>query len=87
MAGGVVTTLDDRLAAAIDELDKSVTEVAQLAQELANEAEKLANDALFGEGSTVLPPMAEQHFLLAIAALNQAQAHFKLANYHLIRKD
>lgn len=36
---------------------------------------------LVDDGQTVLSPCAEQHFMLAIAALEQARAHMMLAHY------
>jgi hypothetical protein len=38
-------------------------------------------------GDTVLFPMAEAHFLLAVAALEAARQHFRLADYLQCRKD
>lgn len=55
--------------------------------DLAEAAGKLHDDALFDDGDTVLTPMAEQHFLLGVSALDQAKAHFKLAEYFASRKD
>jgi hypothetical protein len=47
---------------------------------LAEKAGDLHASALFDEGTVVLTPIAEQHFLLAIATLKQAQAFFALAS-------
>ena len=55
--------------------------------DLEKRVEELRNDALFDEGDTVLTPIAEQHYLLAVSALETAMRHFKLAGYWLSRKD
>lgn len=54
---------------------------------VAKRVEDLHADALFDEGDVVLGPMSEQHYLLGLAALEQAKAHFTLANYFAVRKD
>lgn len=60
---------------------------------VAMRVEALHTDALFNEDeqdekpAVLLTPFAEQHYLLGLAALDQAKAHFRLSNYFLIRKD
>jgi hypothetical protein len=55
-------------------------------QELASQAERFRTETLFAEeGSTVLSPEAEQHYLLALAALETAERHFMLAHYAVIK--
>lgn len=52
--------------------------------DLAERLEKLRAECLF-EGDVALPPMAEQHYLLAISAIEQAQRFAKLAHYNLMQ--
>lgn len=56
-------------------------------EELVKATSALLTNALFDEGDTVLTPLAEQHYMLALAALESAKAHFTLAQYFLSRKD
>lgn len=46
---------------------------------LAEEVEVFRRNALFDSGSRTLTPTGDQHFYLALAALEAAQAHFRLA--------
>jgi hypothetical protein len=62
--------------------------VVQNPDDLANAIASLKKYIVENEdGSTVLGPMSEQHYLLAIAALDTALAHMKLADYWQARKD
>ncbi len=63
-------------------------------ERLAADVEEVRLKAIFEEPEAyesppgvVLTPMAEQHYLLACAALETARAHFKLANSFLMRGD
>lgn len=46
--------------------------------------DKIRRDALC-EVDTVAEPIAEQHFLLALAALDQAARYMQLAGYYVSR--
>jgi len=50
-------------------------------EDLGRRIEELRTSIVFDDGLTVLSPCAEQHFMLAIAALEQARAHMMLAHY------
>lgn len=69
--------------------DNSTLGVVANPEDMAVKAQDLATEALFSEGDHPIgiTPIAEQHYLLAIAALRQAEAHFKLASYWHSRKD
>lgn len=56
-------------------------------EDLAKQIEALRHTALCDVDDSLLGPMSEQHYLLAIAALEQAQRYATLASYHLMRKD
>ena len=61
-------------------------------EEMARAIEKLRLDMLFGRVSAEaisahLPGVTEQHFLLAIAALETAQRHMKLAHIWAMRSE
>ena len=51
---------------------------------LAKRLEALRVECIF-EQEINLPPMAEQYYLLAIGAIEQAQRYAKLAHYHLMQ--
>ena len=55
--------------------------IAANLETMAKAAESTRTEALFGEeiGLELCPPLAEQHALLAIAALETAERHFRLA--------
>ena len=53
-------------------------------EDLANAARNLRVKALI-EDDAAMPPMAEQHHLLALGALEQAERFAKLAHYHLMQ--
>lgn len=58
-------------------------------EDLADYIEKIRGGILFNEdieGIASLPPVAEQHFLMALSHLEIAQREFKLANYHRMRR-
>lgn len=46
------------------------------------EIDRLKTGLLFGREFDDLPPLAEQHALLAIAALDQAAGHLRLADIY-----
>jgi hypothetical protein len=63
--------------------------VAKDPEALAKACETLRVDHLFNErieNGVVLGPIAEQHYLLALAALEQAARFAKLANYYAMRR-
>lgn len=53
-------------------------------EDLANRARALRVEALFGD-DVAMTPMAEQYYLLALNALEQAERFAKLANYNLMQ--
>lgn len=58
--------------------------------EMAADVEKIRADCLFDSDDIIgagLPPVAEQHFLAAIALLAQAETAFRLADYARMRQD
>lgn len=54
---------------------------------LSERCDALRSDALFDDGDTVLGPISEQHYLAAVAALEQAKTHFALAAVYVMRKE
>lgn len=52
---------------------------------LVKETEALRTKAIFAEEGPPLPPMAEQYYLLAVSALEQAQRFAQLADYNLMQ--
>lgn len=49
--------------------------------------EKIRADALFDGGDVVLGPFSEQHYLAALACLEQAKAHLRLCSIFIMRKE
>ena len=60
-------------------------------EELAKRLDKLKGDALFGDEScdrvASLGPLSEQYYLLAVAAIAQAESYAKLAHMYSMRGD
>jgi hypothetical protein len=55
-------------------------------EDLAKRANDLHTEALFeGDAPILLSPMAEQYYLLAINALEQAERFARLAHYNLMQ--
>lgn len=54
-------------------------------EKLARLCQELRDSALFGEGDTKLTPISEQHWLMAVGLLEQAQRAFKLSDYHQMK--
>ena len=52
---------------------------------LATRTEDLRHDALFGIDDAGADPISEQHYLTALALLDQAVQQFKLARLHHVR--
>lgn len=65
---------------------KTNGEMVESPKHLAEETDSFRMRILFGgDGTTVLTPIAEQHFLLAVSQLESAERFFKIAHYHLMR--
>lgn len=60
-------------------------------ERLAKELEERRTGILFSEpedgADTVLSPQAEQFYLLALNALEQAERYMRLAHYHAMRRE
>jgi hypothetical protein len=54
-------------------------------QQLAEEVENLRFGSIMNVDTAGADPMAEEHFLLAVAALEQAKIHLRLARLHQVR--
>jgi hypothetical protein len=56
-------------------------------EESVKAVETLRGQLLFDGALDALPPITEQHYLLALSALEQAQRHLTLALYWFRRKE